>query len=330
MIWIISGLVAVFLLIILSAFFSSAEIAFISVNRAFIVNKAMEGNKKAQILEKLLKKPANVISAIIIGNNLVNISASILAGGIVAHLFGNIGIGIATIFMFFILLIFGEAIPKAFGLQNEKFSLKIARFLSFITNLFNPLVLLLTGLTKKVNRFLGRSERGHYITEHEILAMMRLGEAEGTIEKDEREMVSEVFEFNETHVHEILTPKTKIVFIQENAPIKELIEKSIKNGFSRFPVFKNDYDEIVGMVHVKDTLVVENKNLPVKSIIRPILKINYHTKADDVLREMKRSKIHLALLQDKDGKTLGLVSMEDLIEEIFGEISDEHDASLYR
>jgi len=329
MIWIISGLVVVFLLVILSALFSSAEIAFISVNRAFITNKVMEGNKKAQILEQLLKNPANVISAIIIGNNLVNISASILAGGIVSHLSGNIGIGIATIIMFFILLIFGEAIPKAFGLQNEKFSLKIARFLLFITNLFHPLVLLLTGLTKKVNKFLGKSEKkGHHITEQEILAMMKLGEAEGTIEKDEREMVREVFEFDETLVQEILTPKTKIVFIQENAPIKELIEKSIKNGFSRFPVFKKDHDEIVGMVHVKDTLVIENKNLPVKIIVRPILKINYHTKADDVLREMKRKKIHLALLQDRDGKTLGLVSMEDLIEEIFGEISDEHDTSL--
>jgi len=325
MIWIIIGIFVVLLLIVLSAFFSSSEMAFISVSRAFIANKATEGNKKAQILQQLLKNPANVISAIVIGNNLVNISASILAGAIVSYYFGNIGIGIATMVMFFLLLVFGEVIPKAFGFQNEKFVLRIARFLLYITNIFHPIVLLLTGLAKRVNKIFGKTEKAHHITEQEILAMMKLGEADGTIQKDEREMVSEVFEFDDTIVHEILTPKTKIAFIHEKESIKSLIEKSIKNGFSRFPVFRNNFDDVVGMVHIKDTLLVNDENLPVKNIMRSILKVSSNMKADDVLREMKRSKTHLALLQDKDGKTLGLVSMEDLIEEIFGEITDEHD-----
>ncbi|MDH7506557.1 MAG: hemolysin family protein [Candidatus Thermoplasmatota archaeon] len=325
MIWIIFGIIVVLLLIILSAFFSSSEMAFISINRAFIANKVIEGNKKAQILQQLLKDPANVISAIIIGNNLVNISSSILAGFIVSYFFGNIGIGIATVLMFFLLLIFGESIPKSYGLHNEKFVLKIAGFLLLITNIFHPIVLLLTSLAKKVNKIFGKTEKPHHITEQEIIAMMRLGESEGTIEKDEREMVSEVFEFDETIVHEILTPKSNIVFIQEDEPIKSLIEKSLKHGFSRFPVYKNDYDDIIGMVHIKDTLLFKDENLPVKNIIRPILKVDYRMKADDVLREMKKSKTHLAILQNKEGKTLGLVSMEDLIEEIFGEITDEHD-----
>lgn len=325
MIWIIFGLIVVLLLIILSAFFSSSEMAFISVNKAFIANKVMEGNKKAQILQNLLKDPANVISAIVIGNNLVNISASILAGAIISYYFGNIGIGIATVIMFFLLLVFGEAVPKAYGLQNEKFALRIARFLLFITKIFHPIVLLIIGLAKKFNKFFDKTERGHHITEQEIIAMMKLGEAEGTIQKDEREMVSEVFEFDDTIVHEILTPKSKIIFIHEDEPIKFLIEKSIKKGFSRFPVFRNDYDDIVGMVHIKDTLLVKDDNMPVKNIMRSILKVDSRMKADDVLREMKKNKTHLALLQDKEGKTVGLVSMEDLIEEIFGEITDEHD-----
>ena len=326
MIWIIFTIIAIFLLIILSAFFSCSEMAFVSANKAFIVNKAMEGNKKAQILQQLLKDPANVISAIVIGNNLVNITASILAGAIFSSYFGNIGMGIATVVMFFLLLLFGEAIPKALGLQNEKFALRVARSFLFIKNLFHPVVLLIVGLTKKVNKFFGKTEKkGHYITEQEIIAMMKLGEAEGTIQKDEREMVSEVFEFDDTVVHEILTPKSNIVFIHEDETIKKLIEKSIKEGYSRFPVFRNDQDDIVGMVHIKDTLLVKDENLPIKNIIRPILKVDSKMKADDVLREMKRRKTHLAILQDKEGKTLGLVSMEDLIEEIFGEITDEHD-----
>jgi putative hemolysin len=328
MIWIIFGIIVVLLLIILSAFFSSSEMAFISVNGGFIANKVVEGNKKAQIIQQLLKNPANVISAIVIGNNLVNISASILAGAIVSYYFGNIGIGIATVVMFFLLLIFGEAIPKSYGLQNEKFVLRIARFLSFITNIFHPIVLLLTGLAKKFNKFFGKTEKGHHITEQEILAMMKLGEAAGTIEKDEREMVSEVFEFDDTIVREILTPKSKITFIHENDSIKSLIEKSIKYGFSRFPVYRKNYDDIVGMVHIKDTLLVKDENLPVKNIMRSILKVDSRMKADDVLREMKRFKTHMALLRDIEGKTLGLVSMEDLIEEIFGEITDEHDKKI--
>lgn len=328
MIWIIFGIIIVFLLIVSSAFFSSSEMAFISVNRAFIANKAIEGNKKAQIIQQLLKDPANVISAIIIGNNLVNISASILAGAIVSYYFSNIGIGIATVIMFFLLLIFGEAIPKAYGLHNEKFVLRISRFLLLITNFFHPIVLLLTGLAKKVNKFFGKTEKGHHITEEEIIAMMKLGESEGTIEKDEREMVSEVFEFDDTIVHEILTPKSNIVFIHEDEPIKSFIEKSIKFGFSRFPVYRNNYDDIVGMVHIKDTLLVKDENLPVKNIMRSILKVDYRMKADDVLREMKKSKTHLAILQNKEGKIVGLISMEDLIEEIFGEITDEHDKKI--
>ncbi|MEA3458020.1 MAG: CBS domain-containing protein, partial [Candidatus Thermoplasmatota archaeon] len=163
------------------------------------------------------------------------------------------------------------------------------------------------------------------VTEDEIMAMMRLGEEEGTIEKDERDMVEDVFEFDETIVDEVDMPKHKVVFIHENDTIEKLIEKAVKTGFSRFPVYRKNFDDIVGMVHIKDSLSIKDTSLTVKSIMRDVLKIDPDMKADDVFRKMKRSKTHLALLLDKYGKTIGLVSMEDLIEEIFGEISDEHD-----
>ena len=325
MMWIIFGVLTIVFLIIVSAFFSSSEMAFVSINKAVIIDKARKGDKKAKILEELLKNPDNVISAIVIGNNLVNIFASILAGVIATSIFGNIGIGIATVVMMLLILIFSEATPKAFGIKNENLALKVARSLSIITKLFHPMVVLLNSISNGLISLVGGKKRETAVTEHEIMAMMRLGEEEGTIEKDEREMVNDVFEFDETHVYEIYTPKDKVEFIRENATIEDLIQKSIKTGFSRFPAYGKDLNDIVGMVHVKDSLIIEDISLPIKNIMRKILRIDSSMKADDVLREMKRNKTHLALLQDHEGKTLGLVSMEDLIEEIFGEISDEHD-----
>ncbi len=325
MMWIIFGVLTIVFLIIVSAFFSSSEMAFVSINKAVIVDKARKGDKKAKILGELLKNPDNVISAIVIGNNLVNIFASILAGVIATSIFGNIGIGIATVVMMLLVLIFSEATPKAFGIKNENLALKVARPLSIITKLFHPMVVSLNYISNGLISLLGGKKREAVVTEHEIMAMMRLGEEEGTIEKDEREMVNDVFEFDETHVYEIYTPKGKVEFIHESDTTEDLIQKSIKTGFSRFPTYGKDLNDIVGMVHVKDSLIIEDTSLQVKNIMRKILKIDSSMKIDDVFREMKRNKTHLALLQDRDGKTLGLVSMEDLIEEIFGEISDEHD-----
>jgi len=327
MVWIIAGVLIIVFLIFISAFFSSSEMAFISINRAVVIDKARKGDKKAKILEKLLKKPDNVISAVVIGNNLVNIFASILAGAIVTEIFGNIGIGIATVIMFFLVIVFCEAAPKALGIKNENLALKVAKPLYVITKVFHPLVVVLNAISKGLISLIGgKKKRDVAVTEHEIMAMMRLGEEEGSIEKDEREMVNDAFEFDETVADEVDKPKHKIEFIHKNDTIESLIMKSVRTGYSRFPVYRNNFDDIIGMVHVKDSLTLNDKSLPVKKIMRKILKVASDMKADDVLREMKRNKTHLALLQNRNGKTVGLVSMEDLIEEIFGEISDEHDA----
>jgi putative hemolysin len=322
----IIGIIFIGFLICLSAFFSSSEMAFVSINRALVAEKAQQGDKKAQILEKLLAKPDNVISAIVIGNNIINIFASILAGWIAIHIIGDIGIGIATAIMTLLVIILGEMTPKALGIHNEQLAYRVARPLAAITWFFTPLVIGLTAISNGLLKAVGRKHRRRAsVTEDEIMAMMRLGEKEGTIEKDELDMVDEVFEFDETRAYEVYTPKDKVAFIQEDASADELINKSIKTGFSRFPVYRKDIDDIVGMVHVKDTLKLEDTTIPVKQIMRKILKIDSRMKVDDVLREMKRSKTHLALLMTPEGKTRGLVSMEDLIEEIFGEIVDEHD-----
>jgi len=327
MTWIIAGIISIIFLIILSAFFSSSELAIISINRAVIREKARKGDRRAQLLDKLLQNPDTVVSAIVIGNNLVNVLASILAGAISTQVFGNIGLGIATAVMTLLLLVFGEITPKSVGIRNEKFALRVARPVYVITRLFGPFSIGLSSLSRFLAKnIFGKKEINPPVTEEEIMAMMRLGEEEGTIKKDERELVNEVFEFDETKVDEVRVPKKEIVYLDENDTIQDLIDKSIETGFSRFPVCKNgNINKIVGMVHIKDALAVEDKNIPVKKIMRDILKVGPGMKADDVLREMQRKKVHIAVVKDRRNKVKGIVTMEDLIEEIFGEITDEHD-----
>ena len=326
MIWIIVGIVVTILLIGASAFFSGAEMAFVSISRATIREKANKGDKRAKILDRLLKNPENVVSAIVVGNNIVNIFASVLAGSIATKIFGNLGIGIATAIMTLLLVIFGEVTPKAFGINNEGMALKIARPLQVITKIFYPISVFLTFVSNGIIGMAGgERKKKTAVTEEEIRAMLELGEEDGTIKMDEKEMVNEILDFDDTKVWEVKVPREQIVSLNENDTVADLIKKSLETGYSRFPVYRDNIDDIVGMVHVKDELSIEDKSTPLTEILRDILKIRAGMKADDVLREMQRRKTHIAILQGEDGSTLGLVTLEDLIEEVFGEISDEHD-----
>lgn len=321
MIWIILAIISIAFLIILSAFFASAEMAFVSADVARIREKALKGNKDAKLLEELLEKADEVVSAIVVGNNLVNITASIIAGAVATYFFGSAGVGVATAIMTLLIVLFGESTPKAFGINNEEFALKVAKHLLIIRRVFYPLARAFSTIS---NMIIGKRERKKIVTEEEIKAMLDLGVEHGTIEKDEKEMVEEVFDFNETKAVEVFVPREKVVYLNEDDCIEDLIKKSVETGYSRFPVCRKDLDDIVGMVHIKDALL-KDKNAPIKDIVRDIIKIPPGMKIDDVLREMQRRKIHMAVLQSKDGKTIGVVTLEDLIEEIFGEIKDEHD-----
>ena len=322
MIWLI--LIAIIILIFLSAFFASAEMAFVSVDRVRVREEVLKGNKNAKLLEELLEKGDEVISAIVVGNNLVNITASILAGALATHIFGNAGVGVATAIMTLVIIIFGEATPKAYGRDNYKFAIKVAKYLAFIRNVFYPLASAFTAISEAIIKFVGKEKRKEVVTEKEIKVMLDLGVEQGTIEKDEKELVEEVFDFDETKAIEVYVPKEEMVCLHENDKVKDLIKKAVETGYSRFPVYRENLDDIVGMVHVKDALM-KDENTPIKEIMRDILKITPAMKIDDVLREMQKRKVHMAILQSKDGKTLGIVTLEDLIEEIFGEIRDEHD-----
>ncbi|MCD6330715.1 MAG: HlyC/CorC family transporter [Thermoplasmata archaeon] len=322
MIWLI--VLAITILIFLSAFFASAEMAFVSVDRVRLREEVLKGNRNAKLLEELLEKGDEVVSAIVVGNNLVNITASILAGALATHLFGNAGVGVATAIMTLVIIIFGEATPKAYGRDNYKFAIKVAKYLAFVRKIFYPLASAFTAISEAILKFVGKEKRKEVVTEKEIKVMLDLGVEQGTIEKDEKELVEEVFDFDETKAIEVYVPKEEMVCLHENDKVKDLIKKAVETGYSRFPVYRENIDDIVGMVHVKDALM-KDENTPIKEIMRDILKITPNMKIDDVLREMQKRKVHMAVLQTKDGKTLGIVTLEDLIEEIFGEIRDEHD-----
>jgi len=326
MIWIIIILI-IGGLIFLSSFFSATEMAFVSVNRIKVRKKAKSGEKSALILEKLLEKPGEVVSAIVICNNLVNITASILAGFIAAYLFGNIGIGIATTVMTLIVIVFGETIPKAYGIHNEKFAFTVARSLKVLTFIFSPISRGLSSLSNVFLKILGKEVgKKALITEEEIKIMLDLGVQDGTIKKDEKELVNEIFDFDDTETKEVFIPLKNVYFIKENATLKQLKKKAVQTGHSRFPVYGKNKKDIIGIAHVKDALLKDEK-IHVKNIMKSVLFVKQKMKADDVLRKMQRRKVHMAVVKSKSDKNIGVVTFEDLIEEIFGEISDEHDAT---
>lgn len=314
------------ILICLSAFFAASEMAFVSTDRIKLRDRVAKGDKNAVLLENLLEESDEVVSAVVICNNLVNITASIIAGTVAVYLLGNLGAGVAAAVMTLLIVVFGEAIPKAFGIDNQKFALQVSRSLYIIRKAFYPVIKSFTLISDAFLKVMGKEKRGKLIiTEEEIKTMLDLGVEVGTIKSDERKLVREVFDFDETRVKEIVVPREKIVGLQGNNNVGKLIKKSMETGYSRFPVFGKSKDDIVGIVHVKDALLKKEKT-PVKEIMRDVLKISPGMKIDNVLREMQRKRNHIAIIQSVEGRTLGLVTMENLIEEIFGDIKDEYDA----
>ena len=326
MIWIIV-IIVIGLLIFLSSFFAAAEMAFVSVNRMKVRKKAKIGDKDAIILEKLIKKPGEVVSAIVICNNLVNITASILAGVVAAFLFGNIGVGVATAIMTLLVVVFGEAIPKAYGIHNEKFAFKVAKSLNILTIFFSPVSRGLSALSNVFLRTLGKEVgKKALVTEEEIKIMLDLGVQDGTIKKDEKHMVNEIFDFDDTETREVFIPIESVYFLHENDNLRHLKKRAVETGHSRFPVYRKNKKDIVGIAHVKDALLKDEK-ISVKEVMKSVFFVRQKMKADDVLRKMQKNKAHMAVVKSKNGKILGIVTFEDLIEEVFGEISDEHDTT---
>lgn len=312
-------------LLFFSAFFSGSETALLSLNKLRIKKLAKEGNENAIIVEELIKDPETLLTTILIGNNLVNIATASIATAIAISFFGNKGIGIATGIVTFMILIFGEIMPKSISAENaERISLIIAKPIRFFVKLFKPvayLINLVIPLTKR-----GKKHR-ILVTEDEIRLLVEMGEKEGVIEKEEKEMIKGVFEVGDMVAKEVMIPRVDMVCIEVNSSIDEALKLIRETGFSRIPVYEENRDNIVGILYAKDLIrhIDKKVKFKIRDIMRPPFFIPETKSLRELLREMQKRKLHMAIVVDEYGGTAGLVTLEDIIEEIVGEIMDEID-----
>ncbi|MBT9148293.1 MAG: Magnesium and cobalt efflux protein CorC [Syntrophomonadaceae bacterium] len=316
-------------LLALSAFFSGSETALTSLGKL----KTKSLIEKRKILFAWLNNPDNLLATILVGNNIANISASVLLTFILLRLFGETTAGkigaVSTGVMTFLILIFGEIAPKTYARVNaEKVALRAMKLLIFFSYLFSPLVKFFLFVAGQLIRLCGGRRGGFepFMTEDEIKGLINLGEEEGVLEKEKKEMIEGVFEFGEKKVREVMVPRPDIVAIEIESDLEEAFKLAVSTGHSRILVFKEKIDDVVGVLYVKDLL-----GLWPKGEIKPLSKlmqIPYFVpeakKVDELLREFKNRRIHIAVVVDEYGGTVGLVTIEDLIEEIVGEIENEY------
>lgn len=321
-------LLSFLILIFLSAFFSGSETAFMAVNRVKIKEKVQRGDEHAAKVDKLLQDQTKLLTTILIGNNLVNIAASSIATALAIDLFGNKGVGIATGVVTLLILIFGEITPKSLGNNRSIDYAKIAAVpLYYLEFILSPFIYL---FTKIVNLFVKDKSliSSAFLSEEEIRRFVDVSQREGVIKETEQEMIQSVFEFDDTLVKEIMVPRIDMVCIEKNASLEELIKLGVEKGHSRIPVFEESIDNIMGLVYIKDLLellIEEREDINIEEFVKPIYYIPEGKPINELLSEMKDRKEHMAIVVDEYGGTSGLITIEDLLEEIVGDIQDEFD-----
>lgn len=322
--------ITLIVLLLLSGFFSASETAIISVSKAKIRNLVHKGNRRARTLQKLKNNPHRLLITILIGNNLVNIGASVLAAVLFTDLFGSAGLGIATGVMTLFILIFGEITPKSFA---TKYSLKLSLFfaqpLYILQKILLPILWIFEGFIKFLMKYLGGNATSENLTEEEIKALVDISAEEGSIQKREKELIKNVLSFNDIHVEEVMTPRVSIEALPMDTTLQEATDFVIKKSHSRIPVYNERIDNIVGIVTIKDILTFTeeyNANKKLENIeLKKPLKVPVSKKIDVLFHEFQKKRTHIAIVIDEHGGTAGLVTLEDLLEEIVGEIIDESD-----
>lgn len=314
------------ILILFSAYFSGTETAYSTYNRIRMKNLASEGNARAQLVLAQSADFNRLISTILIGNNIVNITSASLATILFTRHFPVNGVTLSTIIMTVLVLIFGEISPKSLAKEApEKFVLFSAPILRVMMILLFPLNFLF-GLWKKLlNRlFVPAQQAG--ISEEELITIVEEAQNEGGIDEDESQLIRSAIEFNDLEVEEILTPRVDIVAVEETATAKEVMDTFVHSTFSRLPVYRETIDQVVGVIHEKDLLVlVSQGHETISSIISPILFVPPSVQISELFKRLQQAKSHMAVVLDEYGGTMGIVTLEDILEELVGEIWDEHD-----
>ena len=321
-------IIGIAVLVIFSAYFSATETAFTSVNRIRIKNLANDGNKKAKEVLELSEKFDKMLSTILVGNNIVNIAMSAIATVLFMELYPVYGATIATVVITVVVLIFGEISPKSLAKESpEKFAMFSAPFLKFFMALLAPINWIF-GCWKKLLAKLFNADGVNPITEDELLTIVEEAETEGGIDTDQSELIQNAIEFNDLEAWDVLTPRVDIKAIEIDETQEEIAELFLSTGFSRLPVYEDDLDNIVGVLNQKDFHnYIKGTDTPISEYVKPVIFVAGSMKIAQLLKRLQTVKTHIAIIVDEYGGTSGLVTMEDIIEELVGEIYDEHDAA---
>ncbi|MBE5944694.1 MAG: HlyC/CorC family transporter [Lachnospiraceae bacterium] len=324
-------LVVLIILLILSGFFSSCETALTTVNKIKLKALADEGSKSAAKVIKITDKPGKLLSTILIGNNIVNISASALATTLTTEVFGSKFIGISTGILTILVLIFGEVTPKTLATQNAvKLSLFFVHPIAFLMIVLTPAIWLLdliTGVIFKILRI--DTSAKNTMTEMELRAMVDVSHEDGVIEPEERFMISNVVDFGDALSKDIMIPRADVVCADVHSTYNELVQLFREETFSRIPIYEDSKDDIVGLLYLKDLFFYSQthdmNDFDLRSILRQPIFVHEYQRTSQIFADMKTSSITMAIVLDEYGATSGIITMEDLIEEIVGEIRDEYD-----
>lgn len=324
----LQGLIVIGLLA-LSAFFSSAETAMMTVNKIRVRNLAEAGLSHAVVLEKILSNQPKMLSAILIGNNIVNISASSLMTVLVTDVLGNKYVGIGTGVLTLLVLIFGEITPKTSAtIYSETLSLKFAKPIYLIMQVLTPLIVVVDGLSKGVLKMIhvDPNKKQDAITEDELRTIVEVSHEEGVIESDEKKMIYNVFDFGDSVAKDIMVPRIDMTFLDVNASYQEIMDIFRQEKYTRYPVYEETTDNVIGVLNIKDIFLKGGEEgFSVRKYLRKPLYTYEFKKVAELMREMRKAAISIVIVLDEYGSTVGLITLEDMLEEIVGDIRDEYD-----
>lgn len=327
----ISMIIILLILLFASAVFSSSETAFLSVNKIRIRNLSSEGNQRAQLVEKLLEDSDRLFASILVGNNLVNILVSSLTTSFMITLFGNEGVYIAyaTGILTLLILVFGEITPKNLATKKaDTMTLFLARFIYLVVIVATPVVVVLNIFSRIFILILGGSiEDRPTVTEEELKTIVTVSHEEGVLEDEERQMIHNVFDFGDTEIRDIMTPRINVTVLDEGCTYQELLEMYQKVRYSRYPVHSESFDEVVGVLNIKDLLFFEinPEEFNITEYLREVFVVYEFNHIDYVFESMRKEHATMAVVLDEYGVFSGIVTFEDIVEEIVGEIADEYD-----
>ena len=324
----VTQLIILIILLILSAFFSSAETALTTVNKIRIRSLADEGNKRAKSVLKVTDDSGKMLSAILIGNNIVNLSAASLTTSL-AYSFGGSMVAIASGILTVLILLFGEITPKTTAtIHSEKMSLLYAPVIHFFMKVMTPFIFVINGLSTVVLLLLrvDAKAKNTAMTETELRTIVEVSHEDGVIESDEREMINNVFDLGDTKAKDVMVPRVHVTFADINSTYAELIEIFREDKFTRLPIFEDTTDNVVGTINMKDLLLYDNtKEFNIRDILREAYFTYEYKSISELLVEMRQASFNIAIVLDEYGETAGLITLEDILEEIVGEIHDEYD-----